>query len=407
MKPLEGVSRDSALTIGAAGHGPALQTETRDAQARKAGPRPAANPVGPSTTPTSSTEPASPRVLRPSLLGLGHATPARRVSQAELAVLQAEALGLRDGELALWHRIVRGSGVDARGIVADVDRILAMGTAERMAEFARHAPPVAIEASRAALAAAGVAPREITDVVTVSCTGFSAPGVGLDLVEGLGLPNTTRIGQVGFMGCFGGVVGLRTAAGLAAADPAANVLVCCVELCSLHFRPDREAQNLVASALFADAAAAAVVAARPAGERGHGPISSGRSRILPAGRDAMTWRITDAGFAMTLSREVPPAIAAALGPFLAESPAAALAVHPGGPGVLDAVEAGIAAAGIAVDPRSIAASRATLARLGNVSSGSVLVVLERLLAEGATADAGPIDLLAFGPGLTVDSVRLG
>jgi predicted naringenin-chalcone synthase len=121
----------------------------------------------------------------------------------------------------------------------------------------------------------------------------------------------------------------------------------------------------------------------------------------------MTWRITDAGFAMTLSREVPPAIAAALGPFLAESPAAALAVHPGGPGVLDAVEAGIAAAGIAFDPRSIAASRATLSRLGNVSSGSVLVVLERLLAEGVTVDAGPIDLLAFGPGLTVDSVRLG
>jgi predicted naringenin-chalcone synthase len=348
-----------------------------------------------------------PRVLRPSLLGLGHATPPRRVSQAELAVLQAEALGLRDGELALWHRIVRGSGVDARGIVADVDRILAMGTAERMAEFARHAPPVAIEASRAALAASGVTPREITDVVTVSCTGFASPGVGLDLVEGLGLSASTRVGQVGFMGCFGGVVGLRMAAGLAAADPGATVLVCCVELCSLHFRPDREAQNLVASALFADGAAAAVVAARPAGERGHGPVSPGRSRILSAGRDAMTWRITDAGFAMTLSREVPPAIAAALGPFLAESPAAALAVHPGGPGVLDAVEAGIAAGGRPVDARSIPASRAVLRDHGNMSSGSVLCTLERLLASGVTADAGPIDLLAFGPGLTVDSVRIG
>ena len=343
--------------------------------------------------------------VRPALLGLGHATPPRRVAQSELAVLQADRWGFRDGERALWERIVRGSGVERRAIVADVERILAMGTAERMEEFARHAPPVAIEASRTALAAAGVAPHAITDVVTVSCTGFSSPGVGHALVEGLGLPRSTRIGQVGFMGCFGGVVGLRTAAGLAALDPGATVLVCCVELCSLHFRPDRDPQNLVASALFADGAAAAVVAARADGEHAIGPISPGRSRILPASRDAMTWTVTDAGFAMTLSREVPPAIAAALGPFLGESPAAALAVHPGGPGVLDAVEAGVAASGHPVDARSIPASRAVLRDHGNMSSGSVLVTLERLLAGGVAAR--PIDLLAFGPGLTVDSVRIG
>jgi alkylresorcinol/alkylpyrone synthase len=397
-------SREPALATGA--HGPAFHDAASIATpARRAGPWPAAN--SPRTFDETAFAPdrVAPGSLRPALLGLGHATPPRRVAQAELAVLQADRWGLRDGERALWERIVRGSGVESRAIVADVERILAMGTAERMAEFARHAPPVAIEAARAALAFAGVGPREITDLVTVSCTGFSSPGVGHALVDGLGLSRSTRVGQVGFMGCFGGVVGLRMAAGLAAADPAANVLVCCVELCSLHFRPDRDPQNLVASALFADGAAAAVVAARPADERGLGAVSAGRSRLLPEGREAMTWTITDAGFAMTLSREVPPAIAAALGPFLAESPAEALAVHPGGPGVLDAVEAGIAASGHPVDARSIPASRAVLRDHGNMSSGSVLFTLGRLLAGGVAAR--PVDLLAFGPGLTVDSVRIG
>src|SRR5262249_56194652 len=96
--------------------------------------------------------------------------------------------------------------------------------------YGAEAPKLALEASRQALAESGVAPREVTHLVTVSCTGFAAPGVDIDLIRGLGLPATTERAHVGFMGCHGALNGLRVARGLAAAEPGAVVLLCAVEL---------------------------------------------------------------------------------------------------------------------------------------------------------------------------------
>ena len=336
----------------------------------------------------------------PTLAGLGFAVP-RSHRQEDLIAALAEAWGLAPRERDRWLRIVQGSGIERRHAVGSIERALGLSTAERMRLFEGMAPILAAEAGAAALARAGLAGDAVTDLVIVTCTGFTAPGVGHAIIGPLGLSPNVRHSQIGFMGCFGGIIGLRTACGLASADPQAVVLVVCVELCSLHLRRRPDAQQLVAAGIFADGAAAAVVvgAERPCQPLGR--LSLGRTRVLHESREEMSWRIEDDGFAMTLTREVPPALERAIGGFIAEDPPRGIAVHPGGAAILDAIERSVADLGL--DPRSLPASRAILRDFGNMSSGSVLFVLDRYLGSGGER---PVDCIAFGPGLTIDAVRL-
>ncbi len=341
------------------------------------------------------------------LRGIGLAVPTAR-SQAELATVQADAWGLSGDERSRWRRIVEGSAIERRHVVADPQRWMRATTAERMLGFAEFAPPLAREAAARALAASGVAAERVTDLVLVTCTGFAAPGVGTSIAPSLGLSDGVRHTQIGFMGCFGGILGLRAAIGAVAAEPGGVALVVCVELCSLHLRADRSPQNLVASALFADGAAAAVVAGAGIADidpraRIGGPLSLGRSRLIREARDEMTWRITDDGFAMTLTREVPRALEREIARGVCSTDVRGLVVHPGGPGIIDAVERGVAGSFAAdvIDARSFAASRAILREFGNMSSGSVLFVLDRYLRDGGVA---PLELIAFGPGVSIETL---
>jgi alpha-pyrone synthase len=141
-------------------------------------------------------------------------------------------------------------------------------TGVRMERYAAEAGPLALKASRGALAEAAWAPGEVTHLVTVSCTGFAAPGVDFALITGLGLRPTVERTHVGFMGCHGALNGLRVANAFATADPSARVLLCAAELCSLHYYYGGEADKLVANAIFADGAAAVVGQANPDREGG-------------------------------------------------------------------------------------------------------------------------------------------
>ncbi len=347
----------------------------------------------------------------PALAGIGSALPEHRWSQRDLSLLQADLWSLHGSELDRWTRIVERSGIEHRAIVGDPTELPTLSTAARMERFEHHAPPLARAAARRALANASCRAEEVTDLVIVTCTGFSAPGLAGELigVRGIGLPETVRPLQLGFMGCFGGIAGLRAAGSIASADRQAVVLVVCVELCSLHLRADRDPQNLVASALFADGAAAAVVRGpSAAGIAPPIPLGRGRSLTLPEGRAEMTWRITDHGFAMTLSREVPVLVRRRLAGFLESASPSPLAVlpHPGGPGILEAVESSIASSRLSerLDPRGLAAARGVLRDCGNLSSATILLVIERALADGV---ALPAEAVAFGPGLAIDSIGLG
>lgn len=351
------------------------------------------------------------------ILGVGTAVPELRWTQQDKTDHLAAIWGLSGNALDRWRRIVAGSGIEHRHTAMAAEDVAHLSTAQRMAHYERLAPPLAELAARRALVEAGVAAEQVTDVVIVSCTGFSAPGLDVSLIERLGLRATTRRTTIGFMGCFGAINGLRVANGLCAADPDAVTLLVCCELCSLHMRTDDGPQNLVASALFSDGAAAAVLSSArsksvtrrsprsPIGESGPsavGRVGRSASLLLTEGRDWMTWRITDAGFAMSLTRDVPIALRRSIAGFVSDldgDDETTMIIHPGGPGVLDAIDDALALHG----GRGIECSRRILRDFGNMSSPTVLFVLDEALRSGHES---PMMMLAFGPGLTIEGLRV-
>ncbi|GMA31343.1 type III polyketide synthase [Litorihabitans aurantiacus] len=302
------------------------------------------------------------------------------------------------------------------------DAVLRPGTGARNAAYAAALPPLLLAAAREALAASGdLDLADVTHVVTASCTGFFAPGPDYVLVRDLGLAPTTRRLHIGYMGCYAAFPALAAARSICAEDPGAVVLVVCAELCSLHLDASDDPDAIVAASVFADGAAAAVVTARPA-PAGHRvlDIDELRTTLTPVGEQDMAWTIGDHGFEMVLSRYVPGIIhehirgaldglLATAGTEVADAHAVIerWAVHPGGRSVLDKV-----AAALDLDAEQMAPSRAVLREFGNMSSATVLFILQRLLAgedAGGTdraADGERVCAMAFGPGLTVESALL-
>ncbi|VTS00280.1 chalcone synthase : Chalcone synthase (CHS) OS=Planctomyces maris DSM 8797 GN=PM8797T_03239 PE=4 SV=1: Chal_sti_synt_N: Chal_sti_synt_C [Gemmata massiliana] len=315
-------------------------------------------------------------------------------------------------------------------------------TGERMAIYAQEAGPLALCASTSALAESGFAPDTITHLVTVSCTGFVAPGVDFALITGLGLKPTVARTHVGFMGCHGALNGLRVANAFASADPSARVLVCAVELSSLHYYYGSAADKLIANSIFADGAAAVVgaggeptpLAPFPKKEGGTEPNTVGTTQsttvlspspfrggvgegflppwslvasgscLIPNSAADMGWVVGDHGFEMSLSRRVPGLIAAHLKPWieswlgdngLSLANVRSWAVHPGGPKIVSAVGEALGLSGEALAP-----SRGVFAEYGNMSSPTVLFILRTLRAEGAPR---PCVALGFGPGLVAEA----
>jgi len=359
------------------------------------------------------------------VLSIGTAVPPTRLAQQHVRDLFIA----QPGASRLTQRLI-GAAFDASGIenrhsvlaefsretpetpsgipvIDDTGRILSPSTGARNAEYIRRAPPLFAEAADAALRGAGIAADQVTHVVTVSCTGMFAPGPDYCLVRDLGLPITVERYHLGFVGCAAALPGLRTAARICAGDPRAVVLVVCAELCTLHFRVSDDPQQIVSSSVFADGAAAAVVTADPA-LRGAQWLELERfgTALTGEGERDMAWTVGDEGFEMTLSAEVPRIIGreirGAVARFLADDEVDAWAVHPGGRSVLDRVESGLQ-----LPPSALEVSRRILRDYGNMSSATILFILREFLAgsgNGTAPDAERIATLAFGPGLTVESV---
>ncbi|MCA9177856.1 MAG: type III polyketide synthase [Planctomycetales bacterium] len=278
-------------------------------------------------------------------------------------------------------------------------------TTQRMAAYERHAASLAHRAADLALQRSPYAAEEITHLITVSCTGFAAPGVDLSLIRSCGLrPDVART-HVGFMGCHGALNGLRVAKGYADSDSDARVLLCAVELCTLHHQYGWHPDRIVSNSLFADGAAAVVGAGSPA--KSHWRVTSSGSTVVPGTEEAMTWNVRDHGFEMTLSPQVPDAIRDELKPWLTRWLGArghslesigSWAVHPGGPRILRACEEALD-----FHDDQLRESRQVLADYGNMSSPTVLFILERLLERSSPL---PCVMLAFGPGLTVEAALI-
>jgi len=272
------------------------------------------------------------------------------------------------------------------------------GTAERMRVFAAHAPDLAVEAvERLGL---GEERRRITHLVVTCCTGFSAPGVDFEIIERCGLPRTMERTHIGFMGCHAAINGLKLARNIVGADRSARVLVVNIELCTLHLQETSDLERLLLFLLWGDGCAASLVTSEPEGIA----IDSFRSIVLPHTAELMQWQIGDSGFDMVLSGRVPSAIGETLRLYGSEilegrttSDFDLWAIHPGGRTILDAVQQ---AFGLA--PSALAASREVLRLFGNMSSATVMFVLERLLHASRRSALGCA--MAFGPGLTAETM---
>jgi predicted naringenin-chalcone synthase len=258
---------------------------------------------------------------------------------------------------------------------------------------------VALE--RAGPGAAG----EIADLLAVSCTGYSGPGLDVHLAEDLGLGERVRRLGIGHMGCYAALPALRTAAALATAS-GRRALVACVELCTLHVQPAASREDAVYQSLFGDGAAAAVV-----GPASSGPAIVGSATVtVPRSEERMRWLIDDDGFHMSLSPRVPAMVERGvgglvddlLGPHgLAPADVAHWAVHPGGPEILDRVQRRFQ-----LSDAQLARSRETLADGGNRSSATVLFILEAMLGAGELQAGQWLVALAFGTGLTLEALLL-
>lgn len=269
------------------------------------------------------------------------------------------------------------------------------GTRERMRRYAAAAPELALAAIAKLPTTEGV-----THLVVASCTGFMAPGLDQLVARRLGLAADVERVSIGFMGCYAGVTLLRTAAHIVRSEPGARVLAVSVELCTLHLQETGEIESLLAMGQFADGAAAALVSTGGAGLA----LGEGLSLALEKSEELITWNVGDTGFAMHLSGAVPGRLAEALedsalqATICGSEPPQAWAVHPGGRSVLDAVERGLK-----LPEAALKHSRGVLSDFGNMSSATVLFVLERLMRERPASGVA----LAFGPGLAMEGLRFG
>ena len=352
--------------------------------------------------------------------GLGTAVPEQNVNQTESTTL-SEWVSADDPERAsLVRRIQRRSQVQSRGSVlltGDAQQTIhqrlpfygvdSPTTAERMEAYRLNASLLALKACKRALAESRISAGAITHLITISCTGFHAPGVDCDLIEQLQLsPNVQRT-HVGFMGCHAALNGLRVAHAFVEADPEAVVLLCAVELCSVHLQYGWNPEHVVANTLFADGAAALV--ATHAETPNQKPTSAGialqasGSTVIPDTHDLMHWQIGNHGFSMGLSPKVPKAISTTLQPWLTEWLQARgtdlnsiqhWAIHPGGPRILQAC-----ADSLSLREDQLVYSRNILTHYGNMSSATILFVIDQMRQQDCH---GTCIALAFGPGLCAE-----
>lgn len=352
---------------------------------------------------------------------IGTATPPHDVHAAFLKLIDQSLADPRERRLfgkmaeraAIQHRFSDFQPADDQGkVVGDAEGFYTLGgspsTGERMARFEAGAPRLAMRA----IDALGIEDERerITHLIVASCTGFVAPGLDQMIVKAAGLDPGVERTVVGFMGCYAAVNALRLAHHIVRSEPLSRVLVVNLELCTLHFQQTARIQEILSMLLFGDGCSAALVTAEETGVA----LMDFRAATIADTAEAITWRIGDHGFDMHLSGEVPGKIARALAAERDRNDDGGLlrgqrpedfdvwAVHAGGRTILDAVESGFQLAPTALDW-----SRGVLRDFGNMSSATLMFVLQRIMHADRSQPQKPDNgfAVAFGPGLAAESFR--
>jgi predicted naringenin-chalcone synthase len=247
--------------------------------------------------------------------------------------------------------------------------------------------------------------NEVTHLITVSCTGMSAPGLDLQVMELMGLPQNIYRTSVNFMGCYAAIHGLKIADAICRSEKNAKVMIVCTELCTLHFQKEPTVDSIASSLLFGDGAAAVLVTNNEYNKTGL-KLEQFYSEVITKGKKDMAWELSSSGFLMTLSGFVPELLAEDFNPLVTRAlekanvgrnEIAQWCIHPGGRRILDAIHRSLS-----FTNGDLRYSYETLREVGNLSSATILFVLKKIMNSGLTSGQRVFGV-AFGPGLTMET----
>ena len=340
------------------------------------------------------------------LLSLATATPPHIIKQAEAAQAAEQMFASSIADFRHFSRVFRNAGVRTRHVARPLPWFFQPHDwPDRMAIFLEVGGDLFKQAAREALEMAGLTAADVDIIVTVSSTGFATPSLEAHVAAEMGFrPDVMRVPVFG-LGCAGGVSGFSIAAGLAAGRPGANVLFVTVELCSLAFQLiDPTRADIVATALFSDGAAACVLRA---GERGLATVEATAEHMFPDTLELIGWRIGPSGFGVLLQLELPPFVRDNLGAATAGMLArhglrmediGRFICHPGGAKVIEALESGLS-----LQQGTLDHERAVLGAYGNMSSPTVLFILQRAIQAGLPERSA---MISMGPGFSASCAVL-
>jgi predicted naringenin-chalcone synthase len=356
------------------------------------------------------------------IASIGISVPGFRHEQSSILQFMQRVYAFNEGDRRKLKFLYNHSAIDTRySVIPDYSRPLPEwkfypqaenldpfpSLEQRMVYFQRYAAPLSVDAIRDCIGGK-IRDREITHLITVSCTGMSAPGLDIQVMELLDLPKNIYRTSVNFMGCYAAIHALKMADAICNTSPTANVLIVCTELCTLHFQREATVDNIASSLLFGDGSAAVLVISDENKSRGlH--LSNFYSEVIPKGKKDMAWELSSSGFLMTLSGYVPDLIEEDFAPLVQRSlyntgisvdKITHWCVHPGGKKILEAIHKSLG-----FENGELKTCYDILRRFGNMSSPTILFVLKEMLNEiRHRPDENPIIYgAAFGPGLTMET----
>jgi predicted naringenin-chalcone synthase len=358
------------------------------------------------------------------LMHISTASPPYVVQQHRAAEELKRRMGERPAVARMIDAAAARSGIETRYVVVpDAEPSVplrffpvdpnapAPGTKQRMLLYKEWANKLSVAAVTDVLQATGFAPSSIDRLVTVSCTGFSAPNFDYHLLTTLGFSPDIQRAHIGFMGCAAALVGFTSVLDSLAGSgkESRTTLLVSVELCSLHLQTEPSRDNILANMIFADGCGAALFsteASVPAKAR----LVRTFSHVFPSSAEFMGWEIGDTGFEMMLSSQLPEIIAQQAAPVaqqviermgLEPRQIRHWALHPGGRAIIDALQTGLHLSDEQTEP-----SRAVLRQYGNMSSASILFVLKEIFSRTRLEPDEWLCAIAFGPGLSMEMAFL-
>lgn len=351
------------------------------------------------------------------ILSIGTAVPVYCHQQMDIMKFMQNVYALNESDRRKVGFLYKHSGIQQRySVIPDYSRSLPEwkfyphsenlepfpSLEQRMAVYNKYAPQLSVDAIRNCLSNT-FNPKDVTHLITVSCTGMSAPGLDLQVMELMDLNKNIFRTSVNFMGCYAAIHALKMADAFCRSDAEANVLIVCTELCTLHFQRENTLDNIASSLLFSDGSAAILVSGN---EKNNGlSLQHFYSEVVPKGKRDMAWELSSTGFLMTLSGYVPDLIEEDFNGVierclqknnLSKNDITHWCIHPGGKRILEAIEHSVP-----LQKEQLQSSYHVLQQYGNMSSATILFVLKEMLHQKGTGKK--IVGAAFGPGLTVET----